>query len=761
MTTVNAMTNQKMGNHATHDVATNPTGSLIMNRNKSILALLAALSILAGGTLSATEVTDVRMTDQGARLDFIVATDEPAGEPTVFTTDQPPRIVLELPDTTSSVPSRQVPVGVGAVESYMALSSGGRTRLVINLSRRAGYSVETSGNQVVLSVESGSTAPVAAAQAASGDSFEVQGIDFRRGDDGAGRVLINLNRPGVNMSVEDSAGQLVVDLFNTELPDSMMQRIDVTDFATPVQTIVPEVRGENLRLLVDVAGAYTHVAYQSDNQLVLEVTEPAEQARLTEELEFFQDREYTGERITLNFQDIPVRSVLQLIADISDLNIVVSDSVSGNLTLRLQNVPWDQALDIVLETRNLAMRESGNVRWVAPAAEIAAREQQILRARAERQTLEPLRTVMIPVSYAKADALAELIRSSTTSAGAESAGGVNAGVGLLSPRGSVTIDQRTNTLLVTDTAEHIQRVRDLVTELDRPVRQVLIESRIVIARSTFSHELGVRFGVSGSQQTGNNLISVSGSGEATDRMSNVGLARRQFLGQRPGRPTFLPDADPPDDITQPIDVGTQGILVPSLADRLAVNLPVASPAGSFAVSFLTSNYLLDLELSALEAQEEGEVISTPRVITANQSEATIKQGVEIPFQEATSSGATNIEFKEAVLELKATPLITPDNRIQLGLEVRQDTVGETLTPGLEPSIDTRELTTNILIKNGQTVVLGGILQQERNFDESKVPVLGDVPVLGTLFRNRATNDEKRELLIFITPTILEDQESLD
>jgi len=755
--TVNAMNNQTMGNNATRDVAKNPTGSLIMNFNKPILALLATLSILAGGALSATEVTDVRMSDQGARLDFILSTDQRPGEPTVFTTDQPPRIVLELPDTTSAVPTKQVQVGVGAVESYMALSSGGRTRLVVNLSRTAGYSVETSGNEVVLSIESGSTAPVAAARAASGSRFEVEGIDFRRGDDGAGRVLVNLDQPGVNMSVEDNAGELIVDLFNTRLPDSMMQMVDVTDFATPVQTIVPEVRGENLRLRVDVSGGYSHVAYQSGNQLVLEVARPDQEARLTQELEFFQDREFEGERITLNFQDIPVRSVLQLIADISDLNIVVSDSVSGNLTLRLQNVPWDQALDIVLETRNLAMRESGNVRWVAPAEEIAAREQQILRARAERQTLEPLRTVMIPVSYAKADALAELIRSSTSSAGAEGSGGV----GLLSPRGSATIDQRTNTLLVTDTSEHIQRVRDLVAELDRPVRQVLIESRIVIARSTFGHELGVRFGVSGSQQTGNNLISVSGSNNATDRMSNVGLARRQFLGQRPGRPTFLPDADPPDDITQPIDVGTQGILVPSLADRLAVNLPVANPAGSFAVSFLTSNYLLDLELSALEAQEEGEVISTPRVITANQSEATIKQGVEIPFQEATSSGATNIEFKEAVLELKATPLITPDNRIQLGLEVRQDTVGETLTPGLEPSIDTRELITNILIKNGQTVVLGGILQQERNFDESKVPMLGDLPVLGTLFRNRATNDEKRELLIFITPTILEDQASFD
>ncbi|MDX1626880.1 MAG: type IV pilus secretin PilQ, partial [Wenzhouxiangellaceae bacterium] len=437
---------------------------------------------------------------------------------------------------------------------------------------------------------------------------------------------------------------------------------------------------------------------------------------------------------------------------ISGLNIVVSDSVDGSLTLRLDNVPWDQALDIVLETRNLAMRESGNVRWVAPASEIAAREQQILRARQERQTLEPLRTVMIPVSYADADALAELIRASRE--GGESA------AGLLSERGSVTIDERTNTLLVTDTAEQIEAVRELVRELDRPVRQVLIESRIVIARSNFNHELGVRFGVSGNRQIDNKILSLSGSNEATDRMSNVALARRQFLGQRPGRPNFLPDAEPGD----PIEVGTDGIAVPTLEDRLNVNLPVSNPAGALGISFLASNFLLDLELSALEAQGEGEVISTPRVIAANGQESFIQQGVEIPYEEATTAGATSVEFKEAVLELRVTPLITPDNRVQLELAIKQDTVGEifqTGRGGSVPSIDTRELGTSVLVENGQTVVLGGIFQEERNFNTTKVPMLGDVPVLGTLFRRRSTEDEKRELLVFITPNILDDQVLID
>jgi len=754
---VDAMNKQKFGTGTqvmnTHEG--NSTGSLIMNRTKRILTLLAGAIWLFAGPLSATVVTDVRVSDEGDQLRFILSTDAAPGEPTVFTTDQPPRIVLELPDTTSNVAAGQVPVGVGPVRSYMALSSGGRTRLVVDLSRSAGYDVDVQGNQVVLSVESGGSAGRVAG-GSSGQQNEVAGIDFRRGDNGESRVLVQLDRPGVDISVDERASSLQVDLYDTSLPNDMMQQLDVTDFATPVKTITPEIRGSNVSLNLDISGAYQHVAYQTDNQLVIEVTEPDLEPRMTRELEFFQDREYTGERITLNFQDIPVRSVLSLIADISDLNIVVSDSVGGSLTLRLTNVPWDQALDIVLETRNLAMRESGNVRWVAPQGEIAAREQQILRARAERETLEPLRTVMIPVSYADAASLAELIRSSTA-IGSDGEGG---GAGLLSERGSVTIDQRTNTLLVTDTASQIDRVRELVTELDRPVRQVLIESRIVIARSSFNHELGVRFGVTGSQQAGNNLISVSGSNQATDRMSNVGLARRQLLNQRPGRPTFLPDADPGD----VIDVGTEGIAVPTLEDRLNVNLPVSNAAGAFGISFLTSNYLLDLELSALEAQGEGEVISTPRVITANQNEAFIQQGVEIPFEEATNSGATNVEFKEAVLELRVTPLITPDNRVQLNLAIKQDTVGEifqTGRGGSVPSIDTRELGTRVLVENGQTVVLGGIFQEERNFNTTKVPMLGDVPVLGTLFRRRATNDEKRELLIFITPNILDDQIRID
>ncbi len=704
----------------------------------------------------ASEVTDVSFTDQGETLRFVVNTDGSPAEPSVFTTDQPPRIVLELNDTTSAVPSGTTSVGVGAVESYMAISAGSRMRLMIDLNRPVGYEVSTVGDSIVLDVQSGGgmSAPAASAAMASnaGGTNAVQNIDFRRGAEGQSRVIVDMTDPGLDITVDERAGQLRINMFGARLPSDLMQRLDVADFATPVQVITPEVRGDNVRLNLDIAGPYNHLAYQSGGQLVIEVERPEAEAEMSRELEFFEEREYTGDRITLNFQDIAVRSVLQLIADISDLNIVVSDSVTGNLTLRLTNVPWDQALDIVLETRNLDMRESGNVRWVAPTAEIAAREQQILTARAQLQELEPLRTVMIPVSYADAVALSELINASAS----------EEGTGLLSERGSVTLDQRTNTLLVTDTAEQIENIRALVAELDRPVRQVLIESRIVVARSNFNHELGVRFGASGGFNVNNNLLSLSGSNEATDRLSNAGLARRQFLGQRPGRPTFVPDAELDDDGT--IEIGTEGIAIPTLADRLNVNLPVSSAAGAFGISFLADNLLLDLELSALEAQGEGEVISTPRVIAANQSEAFIQQGVEIPFEEATNAGATSVEFKEAVLELRVTPLITPDNRIQLSLAVKQDTVGEifeTGRGGSVPSIDTRELGTNVLVENGQTIVLGGIYEETRNFNTTKVPVLGDVPVLGSLFRRRATEDQKRELLIFITPNILDERIVID
>ncbi len=704
--------------------------------------MILLLALLA--TAQAAELTDVRVETTGGEVRLVMTADSAFPEPRVFATEEPPRIVVDLPDTSTSLSAERVSVASGPARSYQALSAGGRTRLVVDLARMVPYELEMAGNELALVVSGASSTAAGAAPtqartgARGGDRHAITAFDFRRTPDGGGQVIVNLDRPGVDITVDERSGGLRIDLFDTTLTEDMYRRLDVADFATPVQMITPEQRNDNVRLLIDVAGAYEHLAYQTDSQLVIEVERPPEaEAEQDRELQFFEEREYEGSRITLNFQDIQVRSVLQLIADVSDLNIVVSDSVSGALTLRLTNVPWDQALDIVLETKNLDMRRSGNVIWIAPIEEIVSREQQILRARADRQTLEPLRTAMIPISYADASNLAGIVQSS---AGEES--------GMLSDRGSVSVDERTNTLLVTDTLENIDEIRGLVTELDRPVRQVSIESRIVIARHDFNHELGVRFGVTAARESsGGTLYSTSGSSEALNGINEGAIPRRTDIRLGGGR--RLPGE------------------VPSLDDRLNINLPVSNPAGRLGISILAADYLLDLELSALETEGRGEVISTPRLITANQQEAFIQQGVEIPFeslQGGNQAGAVNVEFKEAVLELRVRPLITPDNRVQLDLNIKQDTVGEifeTGRGGSVPSIDTRELGTNVLVDNGQTVVLGGIFQEERNFSSSKVPVMGDVPVLGHLFRRRGTEDQKRELLIFVTPSILDDRAAYD
>lgn len=710
-----------------------------MIRRTRWLGLLAGVFGLVSA-LQASELTDVRVASSSGEVRLTLVSPDGFPDPSVFMTEQPARLVVDLPGTSSRISGDRVTVDRGLVEAYQALGAGGRTRMVVELSRPTHYEVEIAGNELTLIV---AAEPVAAASRAlpvgrpgsGAAAFNMRGIDFRRTPEGAGRVIIDLDSSGVNATVSERATGLRVDLSGVRIPPELFQRLDVTDFATPAQMITAEQRNDNARLMVEVAGAYEHLVFQSGNQLIIEISRPVEEVVERERgLQFFGEREYEGTRITLNFQDIQVRSVLQLIADVSDLNIVVSDTVSGSLTLRLTNVPWDQALDIILETRNLDMRRSGNVIWVAPIAEIAAREQQILRARVEREALEPLRTVMLPIAYANASDLASLI---TVSRGEE--------VGLLSNRGSVSVDQRTNTLLVTDTLAQIDEVRALVAELDRPVRQVQIESRIVIARHDFNHQLGVRFGITGAREDSRgNLYTTSASSQAIEGMNRSAIANR-----RAGRGT-----------NTPVDL-------PGLNDRLNVNLPVASPAGSLGFSILAADYLLDLELSALETEGRGEVISTPRLIAANQQEAFIQQGVEIPFESAQGgnlAGAVNVEFKEAVLELRVTPLITPDNRVQLDLQIKQDTVGEifeTGRGGSVPSIDTREMGTNVLVDNGQTVVLGGIYQEERNFTTTRVPVLGDVPVMGHLFRRRGNDEQKRELLIFVTPTILDDRVVLD
>src|SRR5208283_1311636 len=552
----------------------------------------------------------------------------------------------------------------------------------------------------------------------------IRTIDFRRGSDGTGRVIVQLTDPRTPVNVRQEGNQVVVDFAGTLMPKNLMRRYDVMDFATPVQSVdAIRVEGSS-RLVITAQGDFEQLAYQSDNQYTVEIKPSLKRASAEEK------KEYTGERLTLNFQDIDVRSVLQLLADTSGQNIVVSDSVTGNLTLRLQNVPWDQALDIVLRTKGLDKRRQDNVIIIGPTEELASREKAQLAARKEVQELSPIRAEYIQVNYAKVSDLAKMIRPVGGAAGA-GGGGKNS---LLSARGSLSIDERTNTLLVQDTAENLADIRRLVQTLDVPVRQVLIEARIVVVSDTFERDLGAQFGVTTAQSNGNNgLLAVSGNGVATDVMTQSALTN--ISAGLPSTP----------------------VATPALANRYMVNLPAANTNGSIGIALLGGSYLVDLALSAAENEGKSETISSPRVITANQKQATIMQGVEIPYQESASSGATTTQFKNAVLSLKVTPLITPDNRVILDLDVSDDSVGQQVTSatgGSVPSIDTREIITQVLVNDGQTVVLGGILDTTKTKQANKVPFFGDIPILGYLFKSTTDINNKTELLIFITPKIL-------
>ena len=571
------------------------------------------------------------------------------------------------------------------------------------------------------------TKPTSGRSASGGGSSEFAGgfaidkVDFRRGTDGAGRILIHTSDSKVQASLRQEGGRIVVDFPRTSIADELARRYDVVDFATPVSSFdVSRVPGGS-RVVVGATGDYETQAYQTDRDYVLEVRPRPKQAIVDP-----GKKEYRGERLTLNFQDIETRAVLQLLAETSGQNIVVSDSVQGNVTLRLQNVPWDQALDIVLRTKGLDKRQDGNVMYVAPAEELAAREKMLLESQKQITELSPVRTEYLQVNYAKASDLATLIKSQGKSS-------------LLSDRGSVAIDERTNTLLLQDTAERLADIRRLVSTLDIPVKQVLIEARIVIVNDDFSRELGVRFGGA--------FVGNYGSSDGLMWMGSQGLNSAD--GSR--GPIISPNS--------PGGVGIDGTQVATapVPDRYLVNLPVVNPAGRLALTLLDTDYVVDLEISAAQSEGRGEVISAPRVITANGKEAVIEQGQEIPYQESASSGATTTQFKKAVLSLKVTPQITPDDRIILDLTVSKDNVGQLVpsaTGGNVPSIDTRSITTQVLVNDGQTVVLGGILETERRETENKVPYLGDIPGLGVLFRSRSRTDNKDELLIFVTPKIL-------
>jgi type IV pilus assembly protein PilQ len=683
----------------------------------------------------------------GQQIQLILTLRGPAPEPGSFSISNPARISIDLPGTGVALPARRREVGIGLLRSIVAAEAADRTRVVLNLDAPATYTTAATGNLITVTLAS--EAEMAASASSSADlpgtmsrpgrtvaassmpttTGVLSNVDFRRSSEGAGRVVLQLSEPNTLVDLQQQGEQVMVLLKNTTVQPELIRRLDVLDFATPVRTVDTLQVNNDVRVVVTGFGAFDQIAYQSDDQIIVELKPltPEQIARQDEE----EKQNYIGEPLTLNFQDIEVRAILQLLADVSGRNIVVSDTVAGNVTLRLQNVPWDQALDIVLQTKGLDKRQRDNVILVAPAEEIANRERRELESAQQIRQLAPLRSEFIQVNYAKAADLAALIQ------GGGAAGRPGAGGGgrrtLLSERGSVSLDERTNTLLVQDTAEKLGEIRLLVRTLDVPVRQVLIESRIVIVNDDFSRDIGIRAGITGVSETGDGLISLTGGANGNNTIVNSAIENINNNGN-------------------PFPVA-----VPTLDDRLNVNLPVLNPAGRLGLSVLSADYLLDLEISALQAEGRGEIISTPRVITANQKEAVIQQGVEVPFQEASASGATTTRFKEAVLSLRVIPLITPDNRIIMDLAVSQDAVGELVpsaTGGFVPSIDTRSVETQVLVNNGETVVLGGIYETQRNESSSKVPFLGDIPGLGRLFSTTTNSSEKAELLIFVTPKIL-------
>src|SRR5437016_6460681 len=681
--------------------------SSLMNRLLGTAPRLVLAGVLGtfAGTAWAADQPALQAIDvqplPGQQLQITLRLSGPAPQPLSFPIDNPPRISFDLPNTTLALSSRRIDVHASGLDTILAAETKDRTRLVLNLDKLVPYDTRVDGNNIIVMLggsaarASAGAAPSAAGAAGGGSGVrELRAIDFRRSTDGAGRVIVRLSDPHMHVNLHQIGDQVVVDFSDASVPANLMRRYDASDYGTPIRGFDVTRVGNGSRISITAGGDYEQLAYQSDDQYVVEVAPRRKAANAQEDRPV-----YTGERLTLNFQDIETRAVLQLLADASGQNIVVSDSVTGNVTLRLQNVPWDQALDIVLRTKGLDKRKQDNVIIVAPQEELASREKADLAARKDIQELAPLRSEYLQVNYAKASDMAALIKTQSGP--------------LLSTRGSVAVDERTNTLLLQDTSDRLADIRRLVATLDIPVRQVLIEARIVVVNDDFARSLGTRFGATTAQRNGNNgLWTTTGNAVGTDQIIGSGITNVASTGN-------------PFPVTVP--TGTNA------PNRYNGNLPASNPAGSLAVGILGSNFMVDLELSAAQAETRADVISSPRVITANQKEATIEQGVEIPYQQSASSGATTIQFKKAVLSLKVTPQITPDNRIVLDLDVKKDSVGTVIVTsgGVNvPSIDTKQITTQVLVNDGQTVVLGGVLDTTDRNDQNKVPWLGDLPILG-------------------------------
>ncbi|GAB2890441.1 type IV pilus secretin PilQ [Microbulbifer echini] len=714
------------------------------------LVVLAVLMVPAILQAQVNQLNDIQFSElPGSRVQLRLSFSDAAPEPTGYTIEQPARIVIDFPGVESALPQKKYSLGIGGARSAVVVSNDDRTRLIVNLDQLPVYSTERKGNQLVMEIGANSASVATVGNSGSQDSqsaglgfggnndfhatdsIAVKNVDFRRGEDGEGKVIVSLSDPGVNIDVERAKGKIYLTFLGADLPESLRQRLDVTDFATPVNSITVDYDGRNTVIAVDPTNIdYDYLAYQTDNEYVLSV-KPLTEAEIREKEKEFQ---FVGKKLSLNFQDIEVRSVLQVIADFTGLNLVASDTVQGRITLRLDGVPWDQALALILKAKGLDKRQEGSVIMVAPAAEIAERERQELETRKQLQELAPLRTEYIHVRYADAGEIFTLF--SGKDSGSSGQGGFTGGNSrdankgsILSPRGSAIVDERTNTIILTDTEDKIAQFRELIEVIDVPIRQVMIEARIVTANSDFSKELGVQWNYTGTHDVNDDTIAIGSGGQNSSTVIGSGSGGS---------------------VSSPI----------SFHEPLMVDLGVGSPAGSLAYAILKESFYLGLELSALEDVGMAEIVSQPKVVTGDKQEASIQSGVEIPYLEATSSGAAAVTFREAVLELNVLPQITPDNNIIMTLNIEQNTVGQLFSVSsfaAVPSINVNTLETKVLVRDGETIVLGGVFESVAIETESKVPLLGDIPYLGRLFKKTIREDNKRELLMFITPRIMDDE----
>lgn len=686
---------------------------MLVKLRSSISLLFVA--VLLASKINASELQDVRFASlPGDSTEITLQFSDSPPEPKGYTIEKPARIALDFSGVSNALSAKYHNLGLGNAKRMTVIEAKNRTRIIIDLNELVPYNSVVDGNNLVLRIGSSVSDGANPSMVSGGESSQtavavasknrVKAIDFRRGDKGDGQIVIEFSSSNTDIDMSEVGGNIQLRMANIELPEALRQRLDVVDFATPVKRIDSYIEDGDAVISIKPEGNYDYLAYQADNQFTVSVEELTQEEVDDRRKEKFP---FTGEKLSLNFQDIEVRAVLQLIADFTGLNLVASDTVGGSITLRLQNVPWDQALELILKTKGLDKRKVGNVLLVAPADEIAAREKLEIETNKQVAELAPVRLEIIQVNYAKAADIVGLLQQDSE---------------LISERGFISSDERTNTISVRETTDKLEEIRKLVSTWDIPVRQVLIEARIVRARSNLTEELGIEWGGGGLDQDGSNLFRIGGSQDTLAELSQIAA----------GNAT---------------DINFPG--------ALAVDLGVTrTNASSIAIGFGASDYLIDMELSAFESDGKGEIVAQPKIVTADRQTATIKSGEEIPYQEASSSGATSVSFKEAVLSLEVTPQITPDDKVIMDLSVNQDARGE-VTAGI-PSIETNEVVTQVLVGNGETVVLGGIFQSERATTITKTPFLGDIPYIGALFTKTEEVDQRAELLIFITPKLLKD-----